>query len=407
MASEPVEENAPLKLVGWSLLALAVALVRNRAWASPNLAFFSGIADHLGSNPFPKGLDGDYLLTNLLGPTVARALGQTAPHEYARLHLGLLVVGLGLVTVGMYRRDGYRPARALVWILAASPAVSVCLQWLGQPDALTLPLAMSLVLVRRRWAGFAFAVLLGLAHPEQGLVAAVVATIAASFCGGTVTDVGDETPTERCWRWGLALVGGVAVGRGITEVYLRVNDIVVTRPRTSYLDLGFDGFVDHHLTSPLALLYSLWGPLWLVLGWLTWTWWRSPDRDRAWPIVLLTALGALVPVALTLDETRVYALTTAPLLVVIAVRLAASMAPTEASSPSTSPSPVRIALATVGVLALALVPGMFSAGDDYWAPALPPGEFAAFLADGSVPGGPDQLTVWLLGPFGFEVPTAG
>src|SRR4051794_12327369 len=180
MASEPVEENAPLKLVGWSLLALAVALVRNRAWASPNLAFFSGIADHLGSNPFPKGLDGDYLLTNLLGPTVARALGQTAPHEYARLHLVLLVVGLGLVTVGMYRGYGYRPARALVWILAASPAVSVCLQWLGQPDALTLPLAMSLVLVRRRWAGFAFAVLLGLAHPEQGLVAAVVATIAAS-----------------------------------------------------------------------------------------------------------------------------------------------------------------------------------------------------------------------------------
>jgi hypothetical protein len=266
---------------------------------------------------------------------------------------------------------------------------------------------MALVLVRRRWSGFAFAVLLGLAHPEQGLVAAVVATAVHPFCGRIARDVPHEPPTERWWMWGVALVGGVAVGRGITAVYLRVNDMVVTRPRTSYLDLGFHGFLDHHLTSPLALLYSLWGPLWLVLGWLTWTWWRSVDRDRAWPIVLLTALGALVPVALTLDETRVYALTTAPLLVVIAVRLAASLAPAEASSPSASPSPARIALATVGVLALALVPGMFSAGDDYWAPALPPGEFAAFLADGTVPGGPDQLTVWLLEPFGFEVPTAG
>src|SRR6478609_12066629 len=154
MAAEPVEENAPLRLLGWSLLALAVALLRNRAWASPNLAFFSEISRHLGSNPFPRGLDGDYLLTNLLGPTVARALGQTAPHEYARLHLVLLVLGLGLVTVAAYRRFGYRVARTLVWVLAASPAVSVCLQWLGQPDALTLPLAMALVLVRRRWSGF-------------------------------------------------------------------------------------------------------------------------------------------------------------------------------------------------------------------------------------------------------------
>jgi hypothetical protein len=397
-----------LRLSGWALLALVVALARDRAWATPNLAFFSQIARHLGSNPFPKGLDGDYLLTNLSGPVVARALGQTTPHAYARLHLILLVVGLALAIVAVHRRFGYRAARAFAWVLAVSPAVTVCLEWLGQPDALTLPLVLAITLARRRWVGFALAVLLGLTHPEQGLVAAAIATLTLTCCG-SVLDGADGRPEEpqRWWsgRWArdtglraLALLGGVAVGRGITEVYLRVNDIVVSRPRTSYLCLGLRGFWDFHTQSPAALVYALWGPLWLLWGWLGWLWWRT--RRGQWPALVALAVAALIPVAVTLDETRVHAMITAPLLVALAVLASREPLPRWAAGTSRR----RAVTATAVVVLAAAVPGGFTAGGAYWAPALRPAEFARFLVDGRVPGGAVRLSPWLLSPFGFHVP---
>jgi hypothetical protein len=409
-----VRAPEPVRLVGWSVLGLAVAVVRNGIWGTPNLAFFSAISTHLGSNPFPKGLDGDYLLTNLTGPTVARALGQTDPHAYARLHLVLLVVGLGLVVAATHRRFGYRTARALVLILAASPAVTVCLQWLGQPDALTLPLAMGLVLARRRWTAFAVAVVLGLTHAEQGIVAAVIATLASPLLprsGSTTQDVPDGRPggreagrgeavlqdaIVRLAQRGLVLVGGVVVGRGITEVYLRTSDIRISRPRTSFLCLGVRGFWDFHTQAPVSFAYALWGPLWLLLGWLGWRWWHH--RRGPWPaIVALAALGVL-PVLVTLDETRVYSLVTAPLLVLLAVAVAAE------SPPERLVGRTRTAAAVVGLVALAAVPGGFTAGEAYWAPALHPIEFARFLVDGHVPGGAGQTSAWLLQPFGFTPP---
>ena len=60
-----------------------------------------------------------------------------------------------------------------------------------------------------------------------------------------------------------------------------------------------------------------------------------------------------------------------------------------------------------GVIALGALPGEFNAGEDYWATALPPAQFARFLRHGTVPGGPTNLSPWLLSPFGFKVPQAG
>jgi hypothetical protein len=404
----PPSRHEGLRLAGWALLALAVALIRDRAWATPNHAFFSQIARHLGSNPFPKGLDGDYLLTNLSGPVLARVLGQTSPHAYARLHLVVLGAGLGLAIVVVHRRFGYRVGRAFAWVLAVSPAVTVCLEWLGQPDALTLPLALGITLARRRWVGFALAVLLGLTHPEQGVVAAAIATLTLAFCGSILGDEPHDRPRGRWpgsaswWRdlglRGLALLGGVAVGRGITEVYLRVNDIVVSRPRTSYLCLGLRGFWDFHTQSPAALVYALWGPLWLLWAWLGWRWWRS--RRGPWPALVVLAVMALVPVAVTLDETRVHAMITAPLLVALAVLVSREPPPRWVSTSRSR----RVGVAVALVVLAAAVPGGFTAGQAYWAPALRPAGFARFLSDGHVPGGPDQLSPWLLSPFGFHVP---
>ena len=160
-------ERGPARLALWGVGALAVALVRNRLWASPNLAFFTTISDSLGRNPFEGSpLDGSYLLTNLLPVSIARALGQTAAHEYARLHLVVLLMGLGLVVAATRRRFGYEAARAFCVLSAAAPVVAIGFEWLGQPDAFTVPLAFGVVIAQRRWTVATLAVLLGLTHAE-------------------------------------------------------------------------------------------------------------------------------------------------------------------------------------------------------------------------------------------------
>lgn len=402
------------RLALWGAGSLLVALVHNRLWASPNLAFFTAISNSLGRNPFGNGFDGDYLLTNLLGPTVARALGQTDPHEYVRLHLLLLLLGLIGVVATAYRRHGYEVARALCVLVAASPALTVAMEWLGQPDALTLPLALGVAVASRRWA-FGLAVLLGLAHAEQGLVIALVTAVVWFVLDDTPTEnanddaiqPGSSRPPTSWAAFAIPLVG-VVTGRAITEIYLRVNDIVVTKPRTAYLDLGIGGFVRHHLESNGLLLVALWGPLWIGLGVLALRFVRSGAKwpaeiRRGWALLIAAGVVALVPMLLTLDETRVYSLTTAPLLVGAAVlsRRSAERVPTWRLTDLDATSASRAIAA--GAVALALLPGLFTAGDAYVSYDLPVRPFARFLLDGEHPG---DLTGWLLEPFGFEVPTA-
>lgn len=419
-ASEAAEPNDRLRLIGWGIGALLVALLRNRLWASPNLSFFTAISSTLGRNPFGGALSGDYLLTNLPGPVLARVLGQTEPHEYVRLHLAVLVLGCAAVVAAMYRRFGYRPARLLCVLLAAAPASTVAMEWLGQPDAFTFPLALGVVVAAKRRTALVLAILLGLSHAEQGvgiaLIAAVVRVALSATLPNTAVAESDapilSIATLRSAATELApLLGGVAVGRLIVEVYLRVNDMTVNRPRTDYLDMGVSGFIEHHAKSDGLIIYALWGPLWLGLLWVAWRTLRPSADSPAWPSALrrawltlgLAATAAVLPMLITLDETRVYSLIAAPLLVgaaVLGVRSREQLMPARLAGLTHQ---ARLGALAVGAVVLALVPGLFTAGEAYNALDLPPREFARFLVDGTHRG---DLTSWLLGPFGFEVPTA-
>jgi hypothetical protein len=407
-ADEPPADppHVVARLLLWSIAAFAVALVHNRLWASPNLDAFSRIAAELGSDPFSDVSTSDYLLTNLSMPALARLVGMTDPHRYALLHLLVLLVALGCCVALAQRRFGYRTARTLLVLLAASPGVTVVFQWLGQPDALTFPLGVAMVLVRRRWPFVLLAVLAGLTHPEQAVL--MVAT-AAVVRGLVVPPVGAHVlPAPRPpWRrvpmallgdlvWGMV---GVGAGRLVVELYLRAFEIGVGRPRSDYLRLGIDLLVEHHGRAPLSLVYLLWGPLWLVVGAVVTLRVRAARRGRpdryAWSWAVLGALAAvaLLPVALTLDETRVYAVLTAPVLAGAAVVLARELAG----------AGHRLLRIGSGVLlaVTAVVPGGFTAGEDAWATQIPTEEFVEFLSSGE---SPSPLFFWLLGPFDFVFP---
>ena len=121
MAPDP--PYALLRLWSWAILAMAVALVHNRLWASPNLDAFAKIAADWGNDPFSSATSSDYLLTNLSLPTLARVIGMTRPHQYALLHLGVMFAGSAACVAMAMRRFGYRTARTLVVLLAAPEEV--------------------------------------------------------------------------------------------------------------------------------------------------------------------------------------------------------------------------------------------------------------------------------------------
>ena len=397
--SERPAASAPRELPGlalWWAVSVVVAVAHNGLWATPNLESFSRAASAFGSSPFTSDATnpGDYILTDtsLLG--LAHLLRQTTPHAFARMHLVLLLAGWAALVVLAWRRRGLAVARTLTVLLAVSPVVTVSMQWLGQPDPLTAGCGIAMVLVRRRWAVAMLGVVAGSTHPEQALLMALAAAV-------VVTALPDTPDRRRAFTLtSAAAVGGVVAGRLLTEVWFRVHDIVIQRPRRSYLDLGAGAFLDHHTQQPIGLLWTLWGLLWLVVAGLaavTVVRRRDPavrELRPLWTAVAVIAVAALVPVAVTLDETRVYAVITAPLLVALAV-----LAPRLLDGR---------ALLAAGVLTLTagvIVPGGFATGVTSWRSQLDTPAMVTFLSGGGQPEGSPPLTFWLLSPFDFTIPT--
>jgi hypothetical protein len=374
-------------------------VIHNRIWASPNLAFFSLITKNLGRNPFHGPLNADYLLTSLSGPVLARVTGQQEAYEFARLHLLVAVVGCAGVVIAAGRRWGTSTALVFAAVLVLSPQLTVVMQWLGQPDAIFLPAVLAATIARPRWALVVCAVLLGVTHPEQAAFA--VLTVGAARWALR------ETPVS--WRLGaldsLVALAGVAAGRGITEVYFRVNDISITKSRAAFLDFGFQNFLDHHLQNPWWLVYCLWGPLWLVLIGLAV--FARGAQTRALGVICGAATVALAPMLATLDETRVYAMITAPLLIVMARAIVELL---DARSASLTPEVRRTMPSKVVWLALAVavvVPGGFTAGLDSWSFQLPIVEMTRFLANGEIPARSEgDMSAWLGSPFEYVIPPA-
>jgi hypothetical protein len=192
-------------------------------------------------------------------------------------------------------------------------------------------------------------------------------------------------------------VGGVLAGWLAVQLWFALAGITLSTPRSDYLDYGLSAFADHHLTHPAGLLWTLWGPLWLVIiGVVVVESLRRSDARRAWGVMAVLALLALAPVFVTLDETRVYAVITAPLLAAAAAWI-----------PRSVKDPALAAASTVLLILTAALPGGFAAGTTSWRSQLDTPAMAAFLVDGSVDGTmPEEteITPWLLGPFDLVIP---
>jgi hypothetical protein len=290
----------------WRVLAATAAIraVTTGIWVVPSVDQWLVFArDPFGAIELNPNFH--YITGSPLGPLLAHVTGAETKLTYGLLHLGLLALAAATLVVLGRRAVGDRVTNVLLVALFASPLSAVLLTWLGQPDGVTFGGMSAVALasaIDPRWRRLAVAIagaaVVGLAAPEQGLVA--VAVLGALAWWG-------NRPGDR--EVLVVAAATLVLGRLGIEAFLAVSDA----PHVSRLDYVRANGVGYFLRSLFenwaAVLFSLFGAGWLLAL-------AAHSRMRRswggpWP-VRLALLLVFVAVATTYDQTRVATLVSWP-----------------------------------------------------------------------------------------------
>lgn len=293
----------------WRALAAAVAI---RAaicgiWTVPSVDQWLAFAhDPYGAVDLDPNFR--YITGSPLGPLVAHGLGADTKLTYGLVHLAFLAAALATL-VGLGRRAvGDRLTTVLVVAFFASPLSNVLLTWLGQPDPIVFgglsAVALASGLDRRstRLATvLAASLLVGLASPEQGLVAVAALGILCWW---------EDRPADR--EVVVLAVAALVAGRVGVSAFAAASDAPDVSRLTYIEENGLGYFLRSLLDNLPAVVFSLFGAGWLLAG-------HAFARARGsfpnpWPL-RLAGLLVLAAVATTYDQTRVGALVSWPALV--------------------------------------------------------------------------------------------
>lgn len=293
LLDRPAQLLFGLRLWALGVLLLALAVLKNGIWYTPNLHAYVEIGRYFPERP-PPG-PGDYLLSSPLGAAIASVLHLDSSLAFVILHLAVVLASaVGLVFL-ISRRFGDVGARLVLVALFCSPLSNLLLTWLGQADAFTFGSATALVVLRSPPALFVAAAVLGLNHFEQG-VFIVLATCLLRLNADrrqAVAAVG-------------AIAAGLLVGKAVLETYHHLYDITMVSRWDVAGMVGIESLLESFSKNLPVWLFSVFNSLWLFLVVVH----LRHLRTLVLPLGLLVAFVA--PAALSLDQTRVYALTTWP-----------------------------------------------------------------------------------------------
>ena len=290
----------------WRVLAATAAIraLTTGIWVVPSVEQWLVFArDPYGAIELNENFR--YITGSPLGPLLAHLTGAETKFTYGLLHFVLLALAAATLVVLGRRTVGDRCTNVLLVALFASPLSAVLLTWLGQPDGVMFGGMTAVALASgfdRRLPRLAVAVsgagVVGLAAPEQGLVA--VAVLGALAWWG-------NRPGDR--EVLVAAAGALVLGRFGIEAFLAASDA----PHVSRLEYvrsnGIGYFLRSFLENWAAVVFSLFGAGWLLAL-------SAHSRMRRswgspWP-VRLALLLVFVAVATTYDQTRVATLVSWP-----------------------------------------------------------------------------------------------
>ncbi len=242
------DRRSPAWLAGFVFFGL---VAQCGLWVVPgNFAFQRMMAMNLHVNPKP-GSRAEYLLTSILVPGIAHVLGLGSSFlGVARLASLLGIVGTGAIIVRWLEP---RIARAVLLTVAATPVAGVAVMWIGMTDAIVIMLITGLLLTPRAWKGFLFALLAGLAHREQAMVAVVAWVVLVSLVHP------NEDRKAGLRRVGFGIVGYLSA-YGVVELYLSQLRPHRSNSRSSYIGLiGGNALANNALRNLQVVLLSGFG----------------------------------------------------------------------------------------------------------------------------------------------------
>lgn len=249
--------------------------------------------------------EAQYVLGSPIGAFLARLVGADARGSFLALHLLVLAVFAALIGWLVVRRWGEQAGAAVGVAFVGSSTSVVCLQWLGSYDVFTVGLTSLLVVGRSRRIAAVLGVALAFAAFEQ---AALVVVMLAVLWAARMYDDGRSLVTA-----GL----GLGAGRVLLGWWLAAND--VHHGRSYFVETyGLGHFLEQFRRGlPLFLLTGLGVTVVLVVVAV------CSETDlvrRIVPVVVL--LSAVLPIAFVEDQTRVFAVTSWPVVMVLVVRWA-------------------------------------------------------------------------------------
>jgi hypothetical protein len=261
----------------------------------------------------PLAPEAAYVLRQGLGQALYHALGWVGTRPYLALHAATLLIS-GLVLSGwLLRRLGAQRGTIAVCLLLLSPVTAVLLEWIGLYDAFSVLVWVLLFLTLRGkgWLQFAVAVLGGLQNFEQFVVSVILLAL--------LPEAGRPFGLR---ARPVALLVGALLGKVVLEAYL-TSEGASSGSRAAFLE---NPEMLHYVLTTFAVLapiiiYTVLGPLWIPVVHRLPAAWAAGNRSLRLRVV---AVGAIVlgMGILSADHTRVMALITFPLLVVLCMLLA-------------------------------------------------------------------------------------
>jgi hypothetical protein len=304
---------------GWSrwipVLGTALALIWAVIRIGPRIPY-PGSFYISTSWPFP-GLDEvqTYARSSPVGYWLAMLLGIEQSHWLILMRVVAAVAAVALVATWVYREtaEGSQRLRGFR-LVVLGPLTAILFLTLGSYDAFTvLGLGMALFAWSRgAWPWLLLAgTYLGIQHFEQGLVAVVAWALVLAGMAGQLPE---RLSSRRTSLW---LIPGMLLGKVTLLTLLVANGVSAGEGRSYWLqnsELLKRAVVGAMNFGP-ALLLSLFAGLWAVVI-LALT--LPADNRRR----LLLALGLAVPAlsaVITMDHTRVFVITTVPIVAILIV----------------------------------------------------------------------------------------
>jgi len=291
----------------WIFLVVVGLLdvLKNGMAEDPDIGFWLKI-----SSAFPNAVHipsgAKYLMASPIGPALAHALGIHGYLPYATLHMAVVLLGFGILVLGLYRAGGRLAVGAGVTAFFATPLSNILLS-LGAQDPFTFLFMTIVVLFESPVLALLAAAGLAVSHLEVGIFTIVTVIVLRIL---------DDRPVKLTTV--AALVAGLAGGTVGLELYER-HAGVSAEARASFIkQAGVRTLVTDFFDELPTWLFSTFNAFWLFLVALYGRVWRHKVTRAS--IVLASVAGAVTVV--TLDETRVFALLTWPLVLWLTVHAA-------------------------------------------------------------------------------------